>query len=144
MLHIPASRIAISLGFVSAAPFIVLALCTWLVAPAWQIRMAEGLLGYGAAVLAFLGGMHWGIAAAGDDAPHEGWRYIYGICPPLLAWVAISSPVDKGLFLLFSGLVAAFIVDRRVLRTGWLVALRGGLTVVAVLSLYAAYKALQH
>ena len=143
MLYIPASRIAAALGLAGLVPFIVLSVCVWLVAPVWQPDFAKALVAYGAAILSFLGGIHWGAVVEGDDAPHAMWRYVYGICPSLLAWVAVLCPTDKGLFLLFAGLVAAFIVDRKVWeKNEWFVMLRAVLTAIASLSLYAAYKAL--
>lgn len=143
MLHIPASRIAIALGLWGLVPFIVLASCVWLVAPVWQPLFAQGLVAYAAAVLAFLGGMHWGAAVEGEDRPFDASRYAYSIMPSLLAGVAVLCPADKALFLLFLGYLAAFAVDRRVYAARpWFVILRAVLTAVAALALYAAYKAL--
>ena len=143
MLYVPASRSAIALGLLGLVPFIVPAVCLWFVAPVWQDMFARGLVAYGAAILAFLGGIHWGAAIEGADTPAKLWRYAYGLCPLLLAWVVVLCPPDKALFLLFVGLVAAFSVDRRVYRgQGWFLNLRAVLTAVAGLSLYAAYKAL--
>lgn len=143
MLHVPASRSAIALGLLGLVPFIVLASCLWLVAPVWQGQFAKALVAYGAAILAFLGGIHWGAGVEGRDDPVKLWRYAYGICPALLAWVVLLCPPDKALFLLFVGLVAAFAVDRRVYHgQSWFLKLRAVLTAIAGLSLYAAYKVL--
>ncbi|NBX66102.1 MAG: DUF3429 domain-containing protein [Proteobacteria bacterium] len=145
MIHIPASRIAIALGLWGLVPFIVPAVCLWLVAPSWQDAFARALVAYGAVILSFLGGMHWGSAVEGSDEPKKIERYVYAVCPSLLAVVALMCPPDKGLFLLFLGLMAAFFVDRRVYAsTKWFVILRAVLTAVATLCLYAGYKALQH
>lgn len=145
MLHIPASRTAIALGLWGLVPFVVLSSCVWLVAPAWQESFAHALLTYGAAILSFLGGMHWGTAISGDDDPQKTWRYLYAVFPSLLAWVALLCPTDAGLFLVFLGLMVAFFVDRRIFaQKRWFVVLRAVLTAVATASLYAAYKALQH
>lgn len=143
MLHIPASRTAMALGLWGLVPFVVLSSCIWLVAPAWQESFARALVTYAAVILSFLGGIHWGAAAEGDDDPQKTWRYVYAVCPSLLAWVALLCPTDSGLFLVFLGLMAAFFVDRSAYaHLRWFVVLRAVLTAVATASLYAAYKGL--
>lgn len=143
MLHIPASRAASCLGLSGLIPFIVLASCLWLVAPAWQPQFAHALAAWGAVVLTFIGAVHWGAALYDGDAPHNIWRYVYGICPGFLGWAALMAPADRALFVLFAGLVAAFVVDRRVFaRHEWYVTLRAVLTIVASGCLFAGYKAL--
>lgn len=141
MLYIPANRIAICIGLFALIPFIVLAACLWFVLPVWQARFAEALLGWGAVMLAFTGAVHWGAALKTGDEPVLLWQYIYGFCPPVLAWVILMCEPGQGYFLLFIGMIAGFMVDRRVMA-GWYVTLRAVLTMVACASLYAAYKAL--
>lgn len=143
MIHIPASRVAIALGLWGLVPFIVPAVCLWLVAPAWQDAFARALVAYAAVILSFLGGIHWGAAVEGEDDPQKIARYTYAICPSLLAVVAILCPPDSALFLLFLGLMAAFFVDRRVYANiKWFVVLRAILTAIASVCLYAGYRAL--
>ncbi len=145
MLHIPASRFAACLGLAGLIPFIVLACCLWLVAPAWQPAFAQGLLAWGAVILSFLGATHWGVGLGMPDRAtgQDGWRYLYAVCPAMLAAVALLCPPGPGMFLLFWGLCAAFVVDRAVFRhLEWYVFLRAVLTVIASACLFAGYKAL--
>jgi len=142
-MNIPASIIAICLGLTALVPFAVLSACLWLVAPQYQAAFAGVLLAYGASILGFLGGIHWGAGLSSDNAPVHVWQYVYGVCPALLAWAAVLAPTPKGLLLVAAGLVAALIVDRRVwAHTAWFVRLRTRLTALAVICLYAAYAAI--
>lgn len=143
MLHIPASRIAACLGLLGLVPFIVPAVCLWLVAPVWQPFFAQMLVGWAAVTLGFHGAVHWGAVMAAGDRPVDMWRYVYGVCPVALGWVALMCPPGNALFLLFLGFVAAFMVDRAAFREHeWYVTLRAGLSAAACLCLYAGYKAL--
>ena len=143
MLHIPSSRIAACIGLFGLMPFIVLAICLWLVSPVWQPAFTAALIGWGAVTLGFTGAVHWGAALVAGDDPLEGWRYLYGIFPALLGWVVLMCPPGPALFLLFCGLVASFMVDRRVfIRLEWYVFLRAVLTAIACACLYAGYKAI--
>lgn len=143
MLHIPASRVAACVGLFALIPFIVMAVCLWLVAPVWQPAFAAALVAWGAVMLAFTGAAHWGAALMADDGPAQIGRYVYGIMPALLGWTVLLCEPGQGLFLLFCGLVASFMVDRRVFaHLEWYVFLRAVLTVIACLCLYAGYKAI--
>ena len=86
---------------------------------------------YGATIVAFLGGLHWGLAARGNGA---GAQYAWGVLPSLLAWGALLLPDRPGLYVLAASLVACYLVDRRVLPAqglgGWM-PLRALLTVIA-------------
>lgn len=144
MLHIPASRMAICLVSTALMPFVVAAICLWLVAPAWQTLFADALKIYGSVFLAFLGGIHWGGAIEGDDHPSLTWRYIYSLCPAALAVVALACPPAQSLFLLFLGYMTTMFVDRRIYaHETWLIKLRAVMSVIICVCLYASYKALQ-
>jgi hypothetical protein len=146
MLHIRGSRMAACIAFSGLIPFIVMALCLWLVAPPWQAAFAEVLKAYASTVLAFLGGMHWGGALEdAQDRPETAWRYIYAIWPKLLAVIAVFCPAADAYFVLFLGFLASFFVDRTVYASlDWFVKLRAVLTGTVCVCLYAAYKALEH
>jgi len=141
MLHIPASRTAACFALLALVPFIVCAACLWFVAPEWQARFTHILVAYAALVLAFTGGIHWGKALLAGDEPSDIWQYLYGVMPAMLAWVVLNCQPGPGLFLLFLGYLATFTVDRRLYEGRYLV-LRGIMTGVICLSLYAGYKAL--
>ena len=116
------------------------------------LRVRRGLIGVsedqrspsrwwrgGAAVVSFLGGIHWGIGLryAATETPGHAFHLVWGTVPPLLAWVAIMMPAFAGLPLLGLVLVACYAVDRKTWADAglshWL-PLRWRLTVVATLA----------
>ena len=60
-----------------------------------------GLLqvGYGATILSFLGGVHWGLAmtnVGGTLAAQMGeQRYLWSVLPCLMAWPTVAMPVPQ-------------------------------------------------
>jgi hypothetical protein len=96
------------------------------------------LVAYGATIVSFLGGIHWGLAFMNDA--DRGARFTWGVIPSLLAWVAIVLPASAGLLLVAGTLLMALSVDRRVYPTlglqAWL-PMRLHLTAVAALSCLA-------
>jgi len=128
--HAP-SPIARGLGLTGTAPFLACAIALWTVPPELCMHVAGALAAYGATIVSFLGGLHWGLAARGNGA---GAQYAWGVLPSLLAWGALLLPDRPGLYVLAAGLVACYLVDRRVLRAqglgGWM-PLRALLTAIA-------------
>ena len=65
---------------------------------------------YGAVILSFLGGVHWGLAATNEK--HAKWLSLgWGVTPPLIAWGALFLQPSLGLILLVIGFLAAAIID---------------------------------
>lgn len=94
---------------------------------------------YGAVILTFLGGVHWGVALRQTDAPS--WlRLAWGVTPSLIGWCALLMPPRNGLGLLAFGLAIAFGVDLRTLGEGiapdWYPRLRRILTTGALAALF--------
>ena len=127
-------------------------------------RSAEYQAKYGAAILSFLGGMHWGwasggFAGAGADAFAKTAseparraallagpaRFAYGVVPSLVAWAALAMPLPQQLAAVSLSLVAAlgadaaFASERMMPR--WLMPLRFGLTGTAAVCLLASVPA---
>ena len=127
------------LGHAGLLPFALLAAAVWLL-PADAARPAAlALTAYGATIVSFLGGIHWGLGfQMGDAAPRL--HFFWGVTTPLLAWGALLLPAWAGLILLAAALLACLAVDRSSYpATGlarWL-PLRLRLTVVAVLACLA-------
>jgi len=95
---------------------------------------------YGAAILAFLGGVQWGAAVGGDAAGPRAWlRYGASVLAPLAAWVAALLSGFAGAALLVAGFVVVYLWDEWLGRAGelpaWYLRLRRGLTAVVVLCL---------
>jgi hypothetical protein len=139
------------LGYAGLIPFVALTALMWLVAPEFQPFVAIALLGYGAVICSFLGGIHWGIAfeeiqnerCAHPEENYQthlvkgtGFHLVWGVVPSLVAWVAVVMPAYAGLPVLALLLVVCYTVDRKTWITPalrpWLT-LRFRATLVSVL-----------
>ena len=124
------------LGYGGLIPFVLLALLMWFVRADLRPLVALALAGYGAVIVSFLGGIHWGVGfQMGEAAPQL--HFVWGVAPALLAWLALLMPGRAGLPLLALVLVACYAVDRAtypVAGLGRWLPLRLQLTAVAALS----------
>lgn len=141
--------IAIALGIAGLIPFLVCSIGTLTLRDQDAERVLLVLIAYGAVVLAFLGGVHWGFALPAPDAPGlrqaQGLRISLGVLPSLMGWLALVLPLvaapDLGLAVLIAGYVCTTAVETRGQQRGLLsqpyVWLRWGLSVGAVTLLLA-------
>jgi hypothetical protein len=112
----PIPPLARPLGFAGLVPFAGLAVLS-LAGVAWA---PAAIAAYGATILAFLGAVHWGFALRalpGEDfaaAP----RFVLGVLPSLVAWVALLLPLPAGLWLLALGILATAVVETAAARRG--------------------------
>ncbi|MBK5944283.1 hypothetical protein CCR79_10400 [Halorhodospira halophila] len=140
-----AERPGRALGYAGLIPFVV-GLLVAAAAPAGVHEQAvAATLAYGAAILAFLGGVHWGVALLRDQRP---WPVMtVGVLPALVGWLGaglgvVAAPA-AGALLLAAGFAAWYGYERLAdPGTGfppWYRQLRGRLTAVvcAVLVLLA-------
>ena len=125
------------LGHAGLLPFVLGAALVWASRGAVQAQATAALAAYGAVIVSFLGGIHWGLALR--QAPPRRALLAWGVVPSLLAWGALAMPLPLGLAWLGAALIACYGVDRRVYDeegvAGWL-PLRWRLTVVASLSCF--------
>jgi hypothetical protein len=132
------SGLAIALGIGGLLPFVVLALVVWFGGP-WRGFATGSLMAYGALIVSFLGGIHWGLAMREGVAPRA--HLVWGISASLLAWVSILLPRGIDLMALGATLVACWVADRalypRLGLQGWM-GLRTQLTLIASLSCLGA------
>jgi hypothetical protein len=130
------SLLARRLGYAGLVPFVLLAVLLWTVRADAQGPVALALVGYGAVIASFLGGVHWGLAGQ-LPAQDAKWHYVWGVLPSLLGWVAVVLPATAGLALAGLTLLACYLVDvRSYPPVGWAawLPMRLRLTVVALLS----------
>lgn len=109
-------RPAFLLGLAGAVPFVALCIMAVSGFPDLPFEPKVVLLYYGAVILAFLGGIHWGLATArwapGDPKGDATSQFTISICPSIVALAAAmlrDYSVDSGLILLaiaFAGLLA--------------------------------------
>ena len=124
------------LGYAGLIPFILLAALMWLVDAELLPFVAIALGGYAAAIVSFLGGVHWGIGfMKGEASPR--FHFIWGVVPSLIAWLALMMPAYAALPLLGLVVVTCYAVDSKTYPVAglanWL-PMRLQLTVVATAS----------
>lgn len=130
------------LGYGGLIPFVLGALLVWAVNDEAHAYASAALAAYGAVIVSFLGGVHWGHAMhmppSSTAAPSA---LLWGVMPSLLAWMAVLMPPHAGLVILGFALVGCYLVDRRRYAalglSAWLT-LRFRLTAVASLSCFLA------
>jgi hypothetical protein len=128
---------ALRLGYAGLLPFVAGALLVWLVREEAHPYVALALSAYGAVIVSFLGGIHWGLAFRHTEPPLR--LLVWGVLPALVAWLAVIMPPSAGLVILGAMLVACYAVDRRLYAeegvAHWLM-LRFRLSAVASLSCF--------
>lgn len=131
------------LGALGALPFVVLAVSGTILEPAGRQTAMVALVAYGAIILSFLGGVHWGLAIAGfgpsgaDSALVR--RLSFSVVPALVGWSALLLPMSTGLMVLAAAFALLLVFDFVASRSGeapaWYPQLRWPLTAVVVASL---------
>ena len=112
---------AIWLGGLGAIPFVGLAVAIPLVSDGLRPVVVHALAAYGATILSFLGGVHWGLAmgSASSDKSDELWtRLTISVIPPLAGWAALVVAGRLGLCILAAAIAAMLWVDLRATRLG--------------------------
>lgn len=140
-------RLPMTLGFAGLLPqLFALAAILW-GGPEWRFLALAMAYFYAATILAFLGGIWWGFAAAQPRAPQ--WIYGVAVLPQLLAvftawpWAVGKEWPGPSLVVLALGLILTLLVDRRLVRLSiapsWWMVLRVPLSLgLAVLCLVIA------
>jgi len=117
-----APAVPLALGLLGALPFVAMSAPMFTLLQA-NFELPEALVarrgtlhaGYGATILSFLGGMHWGFAAAGCSAAAGAagaaaaaapLRFAWSVAPSLVAWPALMLPAPAALVTLAGGLAA--------------------------------------
>ena len=142
----PLPRFAILLGIAGLLPFLLCSLGALSLSSDGSTRSLLALVAYGATILAFLGGVHWGFALEESSTASERVqraRFGLGVVPSLIGWAAmlvtfIGLPTT-GLLVLTAGFIATTAVEGQAARRGlvphrymWL---RWGLSLVVVVCL---------
>lgn len=137
------------LGGLGVAPFICLAGAAPLLGGSTRTLVAHALVAYGATILSFLGGVHWGLAIGPQRVAHSGklpGRLIVSVIPSLAGWTALLVAESTGLLVLAAAVAAMLWVDLRATRLGqappWYPKLRRPLTFAVVAALLSGAMAL--
>lgn len=128
------------LGYAGLIPFVLLASLMWLIDRELLPFVSIALGAYAAAIVSFLGGVHWGIGfmkAQSDSTVAPRFHFWWGVIPSLIAWLALMMPAYAALPLLGTVVVACYAVDSKTYPAAGLASwlpMRLRLTVVATLS----------
>ena len=130
------------LGYAGLLPFIAGALGTVALDDLDQAEWAGRLLVlYGAVILSFLGGVHWGVALA-PNATRQKRLLVMGVVPSLVGWGSLALPYDQSLVVQIAGFGFFWLYENRALGERVLprayLDLRRRLTAVACSSLAIA------
>ncbi len=117
---------AVILGIAGLVPFVALGIAAQSnIVEADSQRFLLGLLAYGAVILAFLGGVHWGFVLHPGALPEgmteaerrDATRLGLGVLPSLIGWAAMMTPVlgvpEVGLAVLILGFIAVVATEAR-------------------------------
>jgi hypothetical protein len=147
--EIPATqRFAWILGLAGLLPFLSQALFSWLSPPDELGGVLRSQAHYAAAVLTFLGALHWGVTLASPSIVdgRAVTRMLWGVIPSIWCWIVTLYPTDVSLPLLFAGLLVALAVDWMLYRDTpvppWFLTLRTVLSAGALLSVGASWVAM--
>jgi hypothetical protein len=140
-------RLPLFLGLAGLVPFVVLALAI-ATGSGWRLGinlMASMLAQYAAVILAFLGGIRWGLALRLPASLRRSTLFVLSVIPTLTGWFALALKRPYDLAILALALLSLGLADQALSRDGtapaWFGRLRLILTGVAVLSLaVAAYS----
>ncbi len=89
----------------------------------WRFVALSSAFAYAALILSFLGGLWWGLAAAGADRAPV-WMWVASVVPSLFAlitavpWMIGAAWPGPSLVALGVALLAALLVDRRIVALG--------------------------
>ena len=136
-------RMAMVLGAAGALPFLALSIVSPFIDADLREQTTVALAAYGAVILSFLGGIHWGLAIDGIPSRSEEGRLFRrlgcSVVPALIGWIAFLIPPTFSLSILAVAFIAVLYFDVTASRKGeapdWYLRLRVPLTIIVVLSL---------
>lgn len=137
----PTRSTALRLGFLGLVPFAGLAIASLAGGDDLRAVANPALLAYGATILSFLGGIHWGLVLARPALPvrEVALMLAVGVLPQLLGFTALLVPVPLGHALCAGGLALFLVADRAAAKRGlapaWFMHLRWPLSCAAALAM---------
>jgi hypothetical protein len=136
--------LAVILGIAGLIPFIICGLGATAANDVRSSLSAFALIGYGAVILGFLGGVHWGFTLSVQHDPAERFRLSLGVLPAIVGWLALAltfatSQAVLGLAILIAAYVGTVVVEWRAHARGLVpdgyIGLRVGISAVVILLL---------
>lgn len=141
-------QLAWALGAAGLLPFFGNALFAWVAPPGEVDGLLRSQSQYAAAILTFLGALHWGavLGSARAFTTRDGTRLVWSVIPSIFCWIVTLYPATIGLPLLFFALPVVLAVDLFLYRgtpiPGWFLPLRITLTAGAAACVGASWLAM--
>jgi hypothetical protein len=136
--------LAVILGVAGLIPFLICGVGATAASDVRSTISAFALIGYGAVILGFLGGVHWGFTLSVEHDPAERARLALGVLPAIVGWLAIgvglgtAQPV-LGIAILIAAYIGLIVMEWRAHQKGLVpdgyIGLRVGLSGVVILLL---------
>lgn len=135
-------------GLTGAIPFVSLSIGGALSSGAHQSLAYFTLVAYGAVILSFLGGVHWGRAISAFDKGAVADKFLWvslgiSVVPSLFGWLTLLVPMAIGLPVLAACFAAMLLIDLQTVKSGqfpsWYGNLRVILSVIVIASLLFAW-----
>jgi hypothetical protein len=136
--------LAVVLGLAGIIPFLLCGLAAAQANSPSAMLASYVLIGYGAVILGFLGGVHWGFTLSAAHDPAEFPRLALGVVPALIGWAALAATLYAGqpvlgLLILIAAFILTFVAEWHGHRRGWVpggyIGMRLAITCVVVLIL---------
>jgi len=135
-------------GLTGTIPFVGLSIGGAFLSGAHQSLAYFTLVAYGAVILSFLGGVHWGRAIRAFDHGIGADRFLWvslgiSVVPSLIGWLTLLVPMTIGLPVLAASFAAMLLIDLQTVKAGqfpaWYGNLRVILSVIVIASLLFAW-----
>ncbi|MBR9900381.1 MAG: DUF3429 domain-containing protein [Rhodospirillales bacterium] len=135
-------------GLTGAIPFVSVSIGGALSSGAHQSLAYFTLVAYGAVILSFLGGVHWGRAITALDKGAVADKFLWvslgiSVVPSLFGWLALLVPMAIGLPVLAACFAAMLLIDLQTVKSvqfpSWYGNLRVILSVIVIASLLFAW-----
>lgn len=128
------------LGYLGLIPFLAGGALALTGEPATRDVALRAVIAYGAVIVSFLGGIHWGLALRAG-ANRAARLLFVSVIPSLAGWLAVLLTPGTGLQVLIATFVFVWFYERATLWQSdfpaWFVRLRTHLTAVALIVLLA-------
>lgn len=138
-------RTALWLGILGLVPFAALTMMAWIADESAASAAMFGVVAYGAVILSFLGGAHWGFAsnAVKNQLAAASRLLVLSVVPSLVGWGALFFPIPWSAALLAVAFIVILPLDRWALRNAfapiWWMRLRFPLSMMVAILLSLAF-----
>jgi hypothetical protein len=136
--------LAIILGVAGIIPFLICGIGATAANDVRSTLAAFALVGYGAVILGFLGGVHWGFTLSVEHDPAERLRLGFGVLPAIIGWLALGISLVTvhpvlGVAILIAAYIGTIVAEWRAHTKGLVpdgyIGLRVGISAVVILLL---------